>query len=445
MKVLLVAPAKKASVSRAKGYITRFPPVSLLYVAGLTSGDHEVSVVEEEIEPINFDTDCDLVGITSMTATAPRAYQIADEFRRRGRKVVMGGVHPSVLPEEAKAHCDSVVVGEAEPVWSELIEDALAGKLKPFYSGGSDWDLDRAPLPSRSTGMAPAVLGVAPVVTSRGCPFSCEFCCVRNLFGTKIRHVGIDRVIEDIERTGSSRIMFLDDNIVGDQAYAARLFTALVPLRIQWVGQASISFIRNQRLLELAARSGCKGLFVGVETVTESRIERMNKGMRTLRDTAEAIDRIMGSGILFHASIVFGFDDDDSSIFDRTLEFLDRARVPSATFNILTPYPGTAIHDQLKAEGRLLTEDWRFFDHATPTFMPKRMSVEELAEGFLRVRQSYFSLFSIARRMPASWRTPLLFLLANMGLRAGQREERESMRKHAIDLLIAGRKLQGAL
>jgi radical SAM superfamily enzyme YgiQ (UPF0313 family) len=445
MKVLLIAPGKETNLAPRKGYIARFPPVSLLYVAGLTPSEHEVTVVEEEMTPIDFDRECDVVGITSMTANAPHAYQVADQFRKRGRKVVMGGVHPSVMPDEAKAHCDAVVIGEAEPVWGAVLEDARANALKPFYRSGTEWDLDSAPLPARDTGIAPAVLGVAPVVTSRGCPYACEFCCVQNLFGRKIRHVAIPRVLQDIERSGSSRIMFLDDNIVGDQEYATRLFTALIDAKIQWVGQASISFVKNEKLLDLAERSGCKGLFVGMETVSESRIERMNKGMRTLRDTADAIARIMERGILFHASIVFGFDDDDSSIFDRTLDFMGRTHIPSATFNILTPYPGTAIHEQFSREKRLLTDDWRFFNHSTPTFIPKGMTMEELCEGFLHVRRSYFDLGSIAQRFPANWRTPILFMVANMGLRVGRREEREKMRKHTLDLLAANGRLQAAI
>jgi radical SAM superfamily enzyme YgiQ (UPF0313 family) len=434
MKVLLVAPGKEPNLTPHKGYIARFPPVSLLYVAGLTPEGNEVTVVEEEMTPIDYDAECDLVGITSMTANAPHAYQVADRFRKRGKKVVMGGVHPSVMPDEAKPHCDAVVIGEAEPVWGSVLEDAAGNGLKPFYRSGTEWDLNSAPLPARNTGIAPAVLGVAPVVTSRGCPYACEFCCVQNLFGRKIRHVGIPRVMQDIERSGSSRIMFLDDNIVGDQAYATQLFSALVDARIHWVGQASISFVKNEKLLDLAARSGCRGLFVGVETVSESRIERMNKGMRSLRDTADAIRRIMERGILFHASIVFGFDDDDASIFDRTLDFLGRTNIPSATFNILTPYPGTAIHEQFSRERRLLTDNWRMFNHSTPTFIPKSMTMNELCEGFLHVRRSYFDLGSIARRFPANWRTPLLFLVANLGLRTGRREEREKMRKHTRDL-----------
>ena len=202
--------------------------------------------------------------------------------------------------------------------------------------------------------------------------------------------------MEDIERSGASRVMFLDDNIVGDQAYAERLFDALRTTGIQWVGQASVSFVRNERLLEKASASGCRGLFVGLESVSEKKIQRMQKSMKTLEDTAAAIRRITESGILFHASIVFGFDDDDTSIFDQTLRFLMETRIASATFNILTPYPGTEVYDRLKAEGRLFTEDWGNYDHCTPTFVPKLMSVDELLDGYHRVKRTFYGLTSIA-------------------------------------------------
>ena len=349
MRILLLAPSKGERARKARASI-RFPQVSLLYVAALTPPEHEVVVIEEESQPLDLDAGWDLVGITCMTATAPRAYQIADGLRRRGVMVVLGGVHPSVLPDEAKVHCDAVVVGEAEPVWARLLADAQAGRLQPVYRGGTEWKLDDYPLPARGAGHVVSVLGVTPVVTSRGCPFACEFCCVRNVFGRSIRHVCVERVVADIRASGSSRVMFLDDNIVGDQAYATRLFAALRPLDIHWVGQASISFVRNERLLALAAESGCRGLFVGMESVSEKKIARMSKSMKTLEDTAVAIRRIQDSGILLHASLVFGFDDDDASIFDETVRFLQSTRVPSATFNVLTPYPGTEIYDQLKAE-----------------------------------------------------------------------------------------------
>ncbi len=436
MKVLLIAPSKSLESSRRISPLIRFPQISLLYVAALTPEGHEVTVVDEEVETLDLSADCDLVGITCMTATAPRAYQIAREFRRRGKPVVLGGVHPSVLPDEAAQCCDAVVVGEAEPVWAGLLADAEAGNLKPFYRGGSEWNLDDYPLPRRESCRSWSVLGVVPVVTSRGCPYACEFCCVKSVFGRRIRHVEIRRVVEDIERSGASSVMFLDDNIVGDQGYAERLFAALGRLNIKWGGQASISFVRNRKLLDMAAAAGCRGLFVGLESVSESKIARMSKGMRGLAETEDAVREIIDRGILLHASLVFGFDDDDPSIFDRTLEFLQRTRIPSATFNILTPYPGTEIFEQFKSENRLITEDWRFYDHCTPVFVPRKMSVEQLYDGYWSVKKSFFGLSRILSRFPANYRTPLLFLIANLGLKLGLRQERSLIAERSARLRL---------
>ena len=440
MKILLVAPSKESDSSRKVSGMIRFPQISLRYVAALTPPEHEVTLIEEEIQTLDMEADCDLVAITCMTATAPRAYEIADGFRKRGRKVVLGGVHPSVLPEEAGKHGDAVVVGEAEPVWAKVLDDAEKGTLKKFYRAGNDWNLDDYPLPRREAGKAATILGVVPVVTSRGCPYNCEFCCVKNIFGRKIRHVAVKRVVEDITATGSKQVMFLDDNIVGDQPYATELFNALRELKINWGGQASISFVKNRELLKLAADTGCRGLFIGLESVSEAKMERMNKSMRNMRDTEDAIRRIQDSGILLHASIVFGFDDDDPSIFDQTLEFLHRTKIPSATFNILTPYPGTETFQQLKSENRLLTEDWQFYDHCTPAFTPRLMSVEQLYEGYWYVKKNFFSFAKILSRFPANWRNPIMFLLANVGLRLGMRAEKGLIktRTENLKLVAAG-------
>jgi radical SAM superfamily enzyme YgiQ (UPF0313 family) len=436
MRILLIAPSKGDRAIKKTRAMIRFPQVSLLYVAALTPPEHQVVIVEEENQLLDITEKWDLVGITCMTATAPRAYQLADDLRTRGTRVVLGGVHPSVLPEEAKAHCDAVVVGEAEPVWGRLLSDAQAGRLEPYYRSGTEWSLDDYPLPNRAMGRAGSVLGVVPVVTSRGCPYACEFCCVRNVFGRTVRHVSVERVVEDIRRSRSSTVMFLDDNIVGDQVYASRLFDAIRELRIHWGGQASISFVRNEKLLAQAAASGCRGLFVGLESVSEHKMKRMSKSMRTLEDTATAIHRIQDSGILLHASIVFGFDDDDPSIFDETVEFLQRVRIPSATFNVLTPYPGTEIYDQLKAENRLLTRDWTYYDHCTPVYVPRRMTVDQLYDGYRYAKKSFFSTVKIGQRFPANRRTPLLFLLANLGLKLSLGAERAMMleRKAGIHL-----------
>ncbi len=428
MKVLLVAPSKDPSEARMADPMVRFPQVSLLYVASLTPPEHEVDVVEEELEPLDFDRDGDLVGITAMTATAGRAYEIADEFRRRGRRVVLGGIHPTIRAAEAAEHADAVVVGEAEPVWQQVLDDAAAGSLKPTYVSSPDWDLDQHPLPRRELRKTRSVLGIEPVVASRGCPYSCEFCCVHSIFGRRIRHVAVERVIEDIRRSGSHHVMFLDDNIVGDQHYATELFKALQPLGIKWVGQASISFVKNRELLDLAVRSGCAGLFVGLETVSEETMARHRKTMGDQSSTMDAIHQVMDHGIYLHASMVFGFDEDGPEVFDETLEFLARSRIPSVTFNVITPYPGTALYDRLHSAGRIITEDWRYYDHCTPVFEPMRMRPEELAEGYLRAKETFYSWPRILARMSASHSHPLIFFLANYGLRKGLRPEGVALR-----------------
>ena len=425
MKILLIAPTK--DVARKTVDMIRFPMISLNYIAAVTPPEHTVTIVEEEIEPLDYNTDCDLVAITCMTATSSRAYDIAAAFRNRGKTVVLGGIHPTVLPNEAKMYCDCVMTGEAEPVWERMLKDFEAGCLAPFYDGGAGARLDVLP---RRDLMKPSVLGMEPIVTSRGCPYSCDFCSAWRFFGRKIRHVSIENVIKDIGNSKSSRFMFLDDNIVGDPVYAKSLFLALKELKIAWVGQASISFVKNEELLKLARESGCKALFFGVESVSEEKIKRMNKGMKSQKATIDAIKRIMGSGIIFHASLVFGFDDDEPSVFDETLEFMHKTKIPSASFNILTPYPGTDIYNNLKAQGRLITENWYYYDHCSVTFRPKKMSVDQLYEGYQYTKASFYSLGSILNRFPANFRNPLIFSIANIGIKSSLREENEAIRKN---------------
>ncbi len=434
MKMLLVAPSRDSATSQKISAIVRFPQISLLYLAAVTPPWHEVSLVEEEVQQIDLEVECDLVGITCMTANACRAYALADQFRERGRKVILGGVHPTVLPLEAKEHCDSVVVGEAEPVWADLLEDAERGKLKSFYQAETGWNLNNYPGPRRTVSSVASAMGIVPAIASRGCPYDCEFCCVKRIFGRTVRHVSVEKVIEDVSSTRHRWIMFLDDNIMGDQAYAWKLFAALGAHGIRWGGQASISFVKNDALLQHAASNGCVGLFVGLESISDRKLEVMRKGMRTLSGTEEAIRKIMDSGIFIHASIVFGFDEDDIGVFDKTLEFLYHTRIPSATFNILTPYPGTALHEQLRSEGRLLTTDWNYYDHCTPTFRPLMMSADELYQGYWYAKKSFYGLSNIFRRFPANYRTPLLFAIANLGLKKGLQAEKDLVGKRLLDV-----------
>jgi radical SAM superfamily enzyme YgiQ (UPF0313 family) len=419
LKVLLVSPSSEAEAKSSK--FSRIPQLALPILSGLTPEKHDVHIVEEELEEVDLDASCDLVGISCMTSNAPRGYSLAKQFKKRGKKVVMGGVHPSILPNEALEYADSVVVGEAEGVWGQVVEDAENGELKPVYHSPSP-PLDFH-VPGKFNGVKKKAFGVIPLMTTRGCPYDCEFCCVNNVFGNKIRHVPVGNVVKDITESGGKLFLFLDDNIIGNPNYARELFTAIKPLGIRWVGQASISFVKNESLMKLAAESGCIGLFFGLESVARTQLEKMRKSICEIHKIEEAIRKVRDHGIEFHASMIFGFDDDTESIFEDTLDFLNKNKIYSVSLNTLTPYPGTRLYDRLKQQGRLLTEDWRHYDHKTVVFTPMHMTPSRLQEGRMWVFKEFTRLFSILKKAPFHLDHPLFFAGLSIGRRKACRED----------------------
>lgn len=420
LKILLISPVADPSVKTSEGLM--IPQLALHILRSLTPPEHDVKIVEEEIESVNMDEECDLVGISCMTSNAPRAYMLAEEFRKRGKKVILGGVHPTILYDEAIKHCDSVVVGEAEPVWEQAVRDFQQGVLKEKYHAESP-SLDKyIPLKYREL-TKKRIFSVVPIMTTRGCPYQCEFCCVSSIFGKKIRHLPVSNLVRDLSESRNRFYIFLDDNIMGDPSYAKELFKAIKPFKIKWVGQSSISFVHDRELMELAVESGCAGLFFGVESVSEVQLKRMAKSIKELKKIDEAIRIVKDLGIHFHASIVFGFDSDTKEIFAETLDFLNRNKVGSASLNILTPYPGTRIYEQLKSEGRLLTDNWKYYDHSTTVFRPKNMTPYELQAGTNWIKQEYTKMSSILRRLSGNTAHPLLYLALNFGLRKSVKAE----------------------
>jgi radical SAM superfamily enzyme YgiQ (UPF0313 family) len=401
------------------------PQLALHLIAGLTPPEHEVHILEEELETIDLEENCDLVGISCMTSNAIRAYELAREFRQRGRSVVLGGVHPTLLPEEALKYCDAVVVGEAEGVWEQVVADARSGRLQKVYH-------QRYPSLERYIGMGNRrntkrrLFDVVPVMTTRGCPYNCEFCCVHDIFGRRVRHLPVGNVVRDIEESRGNIFIFLDDNIIGDPVYAKQLFRAIEPLKIRWVGQASLSFVKDEEMMRLASQCGCKGLFFGVESVSRTQLQRMRKSIKEVDKIGEAIRRVKDFGIYFHASMIFGFDSDTKDTFAETLDFLERNRISSASINVLTPYPGTEVYRRFREQGRLLTEDWRYYDHSTVVFRPKNMTPFELQAGRLWVLKRFTRMSSLFRRLPEHLDHPLLHLAMNLGFQVGcQHELRE--------------------
>lgn len=410
MKILLIAPAQNNF--KTPRYL-RIPSLSLSILASLVPPDIEVSIVEEEITDIDFNEKADLVGITTMTATASRAYEIADNFRNQGTTVVLGGIHPTALPEEAIKHADSVVIGEAEGCWEKVIRDYRKGKIEKFYRSGHP-SLDNLPLPRWDLNGKKNVGNVIPILATRGCPYDCEFCSVTEFYGRKVRHRPVHDVIEDIKQSGGKTFIFLDDNIIGNPKYAKELFKNLISLKINWVGQASVSISKDKELLSLAQKSGCKALFFGVESVLMENLKTMKKTLNSLADYEKTIKVLRDLGIHFHASMILGFDEDDPSVFERTLKFLTKNKVGAVTFNLLTPYPGSRLYRRLKEEGRIIEQDWSLYNNDNVVFRPKRMTVEQLSDGYYWVRRQFYSFSSIFDRFWVNAKNPLLYMGMNL-------------------------------
>lgn len=413
MKILLISPTVDAVKRTNKGLM--IPQLALYILEGLTPAGHEVRIIEEETEQIDLDVECDLVGISCMTANATRAYELCAEFKKRGRTVVLGGVHPTILPDEALQHADSVVIGEAEGVWPMLLHDFQNKQLKQTYHDPIP-DLSAYVPKNFSRIIRRRLFNLIPIMTTRGCPYNCDFCCVTNLFGKKIRHIPIENVVRDIRESGGKNFMFLDDNIIGHPKYAKALFRAIKPLNIKWVGQASVSLlVGDQELLQLAAESGCKVLFFGIESVSEEQLQTMRKAFREIGQLEKSLRKIKKMRILIHASMVFGFDSDTQEIFNETVRFLIRNKVSTVSFNVLTPYPGTRVYDDLKRNNRLTTTDWRYYDHNTVVFQPLNMTPYELQMGKINARRKFYSLASVAKRFFGNLYSPLIFFATNFG------------------------------
>jgi radical SAM superfamily enzyme YgiQ (UPF0313 family) len=376
-----------------------FARLTLTALAALTPPEIEVKITDENVEPIDFEEDVDLVGVTGMVMHAPRAYQIAQRFRQRGIPVVMGGPHASSLPLEAKEYTDAVVIGEAESVWQGLIEDFKEGRLKPFYKADAYCSMKGLPPPRRDLLRQEAYMTVNCVQTTRGCPHQCDFCHVTHFFGKTYRCRPVEDVIEEVKRLDGEFVVFIDDNIAGNRLYAKELFTRLKPLKKKWASQASMTLTRDPELLKLAAESGCVSLFVGVESLSSENLKEVNKAFNRVSQFEEAMKALHDHDIMILAGFIFGLDHDDEGVFERTLRFCEQNRIELPTFFILTPLPGTALFQRMESEGRLLHKDWGQYNGATVVFKPRLMTEETLQRGFNWACKEGYSWNSIFKRV----------------------------------------------
>ena len=407
MRLLLIVPR----VPGGGGGLT--PNLGILVLAALTPRDIEVSVIDENIEKINFDEEVNLVGITAMTPTALRAYEIAAAFKEKERAVVLGGFHASAVPEEAIQHADSVVIGEAEEIWPRLLQDFEAGRLKKFYRRREWTNLENLPIPRRDLLKAKSYRLFNTVETARGCPFHCSFCSVSSYFGNTYRFRPVKDVVKEVETLEGKYLFFVDDNIVGIPRRAKELFKALTPCKKKWIGQGSLTFANDDELLKLAAKSGCIAMFIGFESLSQASLREASKPFNVVKHYEEAIKKIHTHGISIHAAFIFGFDNDDESVFEKTVEFVNKTKLDSISFSALIPFPGTPLYRKLIKENRIITTNWSKYGGAV--FQPKLMSQEALDEGCKWAWKQCYSYKSIFTRLGSLKRHWFLHLLVNLG------------------------------
>jgi len=410
MKLTLIQPTiglvlKDPKIPDGKPFVdkARMEPLQLGVIAGLTPSDIEVVMYDDRLEKIPFDEPTDLVAMTVQIFTARRAYEIAAEFRERNIPVILGGIHPSVVPEEASQFADSVFIGDAELLWEDVIKDARNKKLKKLYRSRPGIAQDGT-IPDRTIFKGKGYLPLSLIQYGRGCRFSCSYCITSLYFEKTCFYREVDRVIREIESHPGKLWFFVDDNFVSEKELAKELMKAMIPLKIKWVSQASIEMVSDPELMKLMQQSGCLGHVMGFESITEEGLLSMNKqqNLESGLDYNEMIRIIIDHGMAIWAAFILGHDEDTPESLLDILEFSLKHKFAFAAFNVLMPYPNTELYKQLKAENRLLFEgkwwlhpDYRF-NHAA--FIPKHMTVDELNEISFYIRKKWNSFGSILRK-----------------------------------------------
>jgi radical SAM superfamily enzyme YgiQ (UPF0313 family) len=407
MKLELITAEGPATLWMRKGRLIRFPQLTMPLVAALTPEGVEIHHTDEIVGPVSYDRSADLVGITTTTCSAPHAYEVADEFRQRGVAVILGGPHPTLLPHEAARHADSVLIGEAEGVWAAVISDFQQGRLKRVYRAAAPPSLAGLPW-ARREHIERRAYGRGVLIATRSCPNACGYCMLPHFYHHCFRCRPRDEVIAEAASIQEKALIFWDDNIIGNIDYARDLFRRLIPLRKRWTSQATINIVDHDDLIHLAAASGCEALFIGLESISAASLRETGKAFNKPQCYLDGIKKLHDAGIAVQTGLVFGFDNDDVTVFERTLEFLEKAGVDVASVGSLTPFPGTPIFRKLEAEGRILTRDWSKYNARTDVvFRPRQMTPDQLQAGIEWVTKQFYSFSSISRRLLAGSRTGL--------------------------------------
>lgn len=421
LRITLLSP--RGPLYRHRGGIwkptMRYAPLTLTTLASLVPPEipTEISIIDEGVDEIVPERiQADLVGISAITGTAPRAYEIASQLRDRGIRVVLGGVHPTLMPQEAMNNADSVVVGYAEQAWPQLLRDLVAGRMQPRYDQSRSLNLANLPFPQRERFNRSLVNVAHTIEATRGCIHQCDFCVVPFAWGRPLQKP-VGDVVADIRQMGAKRVLFLDLNLIADVPYAKELFSALVPLNIRWGGLATTTIAWDDELLDLAARSGCRGLLIGFESLNQESLKEAKKAFNMRHDYHEVVRKIRARRIALMGCFVFGFDHDTPKTFDETVEFVMESHMDLPRYAIAVPFPGTGLFKRLKAQGRITTENWGLYDGQHVVFQPRNMTADELLHNTRRVWKKTYRYRSIWKRLAGS-RTQLpISISANLGYR----------------------------
>lgn len=421
LRLTLISP--KGPLYRRSGIFKqslRYMPLTFPTLAALLPPEVpiELTCLDEghaDVDPVAIEAD--LVGMTVITGTARRAYELAAELRERGVAVVLGGPHVTLVPEDAAPHADAIVVGYAEESWPELVRDFAAGRMRPRYDQSPELELTGYPLPDRSVLPRRHYLTDDVFEATRSCVHACEFCVAPSAWGRKPLRKPVAAVVDDLRRQGAKRAIFVDLNLISSRRYARELFRALVPLGISWYGLATVRVADDPELLELLEESGCRGLLLGLESIVGANLHGVRKGFNRPEEYAEVVARLHARRIAVQGCFVFGMDEDTAEVCAETARLAVAIGIDLPRFAIATPFPGTPLYDRLDREGRILTRDWERYDGQHAVFQPARMSPEELERATGAAWRYAYSWRGIARRLAKSAAPWPVALLTNLGYR----------------------------
>lgn len=400
MRVKMILPAlteAKSPLFRPIKYAL-FPPLGLATLAGYLDVRDQVEIQDEHVETLDLDDEPDLVVIQVYITSAYRAYELADHYRRRGAHVALGGLHVTSLPQEAAQHADTIFIGPGEDTWPQFLRDYRNGEPAPVYRSRQR-TLAHLPPIRRDLIKRRRYLVPNSIVVSRGCPHRCDFCYKEAFFegGKSFYTQSVDDALAEIDRLPGRHLYFLDDHLFGNVRFASALFDGMHGMGRLWQAAATVQSVLRPGLLEKAVACGLRSLFVGFETLSADNLRAQRKHQNLNRDYRSAIRRLHDLGVMVNGSFVFGMDDDDEDVFARTVDWAVRQGIETATFHILTPYPGTALYLRMAQQGRLLHDNWDLYDTRHVVYRPARLSAESLEAGYWRAYRDFYSWRAIWR------------------------------------------------